>query len=439
VGTPYRLWGFVTSWCGYEVPVEEQFKPAIASLLDLGQMAADRLPPTDVELVPEPYGDRGEWAISVRHTGRTLGYVPEADAQLWAGVVRRTIASGCIPTTGARISGYQSDGLEVWNLNVSVFLALGESDLALPVNNPPAVPYTLLPSSGSVQVTKEDEYYDALLKFVPRRGRGVLFVTLHERPVASPKSKPIVEVRIDDECIGQLTPQMSLRYLPMIRRLAERRLLTASRGDIIGSAVAAEVRIYGMKANEVDNEFLNDGIALMPRLVPEQDDPRDYDLSNMLPLLQPLPPVPWPPAPPEPPDGSLVRFARGRYNYVAVRSGAHWETTATTDWGGVTPVMSWRELATPTRKFEYASGWTPVDPHNDPRIREHLAVVRFPIDGQYVGAINIAEDRRDEGYWYTTLTEQAEQRLSVGCGSSWSQISRLGRFIETPTTWELVE
>lgn len=284
---PYRLWTGQT-WCSYPVPIEDEFRPAIQTLLAMDRGPDGELPQGSVELIPEPSGSRGEWAISIRHTGRTIGYVADADAPAWAGVVRRVVASGCIPTTRSYIYGREYDGVD---LCASICIALEEPDQALPLNNPPKMPYTLLPNSSWVQVTKEELYYDALLKYIPPDGRGALFVTLHERPTLTAKSKPLVEVCINDECIGQLTPQMSSRYLPMIRRLAERGLLTVSRADIVGSLVAAEVRINGVKANEADNEFLNDGIALIPTLVAQRADPRRYDMSSMLPLLQPLPPV----------------------------------------------------------------------------------------------------------------------------------------------------
>ncbi len=434
--TPYRLWTAETSWPSYRVEIEDQFKPALRSVQETDGVHRQ----SDVELVPEPFGQRGEWAISVRHTGRTIGYVGDADAPAWAGVVRRLIASGCVPTTGAQISLTENDYTEIdGDLWANVSIALGEPDQALPINDPPNAPYTLLPTSSFVQVTKEDQYYDALLKFVPPGGRGPLFVTLHERPAASTKSKPLVEVRINDECVGQLTPQMSLRYLPMIRRLTERKLLTVSRGDIVGSAIAAEVRINGIKANEVDNDFLDVGIAQIPTLVTEERDPRNYDLSKMLTLLQPLAPVPLPPPPPEPLDGSVVRFDSGRYNYVTVRRGDRWETSATQDWGIVNESMTWEELATPARKFERATGWTAVDPRNDPRVRQRLAVVRFLVSDHYLAAINVARDGSYEGDWYTTVTEQAGRHLPIGDCPNWSEISHFGRSIEMATLWEPVE
>ena len=432
---PYQLWNAETSWCNYQVEIEDQFKPALLSLLD-----EDReIPRGDVELIPEPFGQRGEWAISVRHTGRTIGYVSDAEAPSWAGVVRRIIASGCVPTTHARISVGEYNGAGLEQLYTYVYITLGDPTDALPVNNPPASGYTLLPKSSFVQVTKEEQHYDALLKFVPPGGRGPLVLTLHERPPATANGKPLVEVRIDNECVGQLTPQTGLRYLPMIRRLAERRLLTVSRGDIVGSAVAAEVRINGLKANEVDNDFLDVGIAQVPRLVPAQSDPRGYDLSSMRSLLDPLPPVPLPAPPPEPEDGFLVRFASGRYRYLAVRRGDHWETTATQNWGVVNEIMRWNELAMPTRTFEYVDGWTPVDTRDDPRVRQYLAVVRFIINDQYLAAINIAQDGSDDGDWYTTVTEQAQRHLPIGDCPTWAEISRYGKFVETPTRWEWLQ
>lgn len=159
-------------------------------------------------------------------------------------------------------------------------LKLGDPDGALPMNDPPNVPYTVIPRSSIVQVTKEDEHSDALLKFVPATGCGALFVTLHESTGRAASAKPVVEVRIDDQRIGQLTPQMSQRFLPMIRHLDARGLVTACWGDIKGSAVAAEVRIDGIKANEADAVVLDGDPVTLPSLTGYEGDPLAYDLSG---------------------------------------------------------------------------------------------------------------------------------------------------------------
>ncbi|MDV3130188.1 DUF2510 domain-containing protein [Mycobacterium sp. 21AC1] len=129
-------------------------------------------------------------------------------------------------------------------------------------------------------MTKEDEHSDVLLKFVPAGGYGMLIVTLHESTSGRGASgKSIVEVRVDGDRVGQLTPQMSRRYLPLIHHLAARGLVTACRGDITGSPVAAEVRIDGVKANEADSAVLDGAAVTVPRLVAAQEDPTSYDLS----------------------------------------------------------------------------------------------------------------------------------------------------------------
>lgn len=375
-------------------------------------------------------------AINRSPIALTLGYIDDEDAPAWAGVVRRIVASGFIPTTSGQIwaNDYDWNGLD--DFSTYVRIGLGSPREALPINDPPSVPYTTLPRSSIVQVTKEDQYTDALLKFVPPSGYGVLFVTLHEHAPLRSQANARVEVRIDDECIGQFTPQMGTRFLPMIRHLEDRGLVTACWGDITGSAVAAEVRIDGVKANEANDDVLDGNPLTIPQLIPELADPMAYDLSAMAPILNPLPPV-SPSIPAEPPDGSLVRFNKGhgRYNYVAVRRGSRWETTSTADRGTINEVMPWRELASRVRTFEIAQRWAPIDPRGDPRVRDHLAVVRFTIDGLYLAAINISNIANYEGDWYTTITDTAERRLPIGDRCLWSDISRAGKYIQVVTTW----
>ncbi|OBJ43106.1 hypothetical protein A5621_00840 [Mycobacterium colombiense] len=325
------------------------------------------------------------------------------------------------------------------NFTAVVRIRLGKPNEALPVNDPPTVPYTLLPKSSIVQVTREDRYSGALLKFVPPGGYGVFCVTLHEQLPTDGRKKPYVEVRIDDECIGELTPAMSQRFLPMIRHLKDRGLLTACWGDITGSAVAAEVRIDAVKANEATDEVLNGDPLQILYLIAEQPDPRQYNLRAMAPLLAPIPPMAFVPRAiaTEPPDGSVVRFSKGkgRYHYAAVRRGARWKTTATDDWGSINEVMAWKDLAMRVRHFEIARTWLSVDQRGNTQTREQFAVIRFTINGVYLVAINVAGDGRSEGDWYTSIDGAAEQRLPFGDQADWSEIVRHGQYIEVASAW----
>lgn len=437
MGQPYRLWS-ARSWGDYDLTVEPEFVPAIRSLFpDVWPGGGHEVLP-EVQLVPEPGGPRGPWAVSVRAEGRTIGYLGADDAPAWAGVLRRILASGCIPTTSCRIYAYEFDGWDGVEFNPNVRIAMGDPAEAVPINDPPLVPYTLLPRSPFVQVTKEDEHFEVLTRFVPASGHGVLFVTLHERQPEG-RGKAHVEVRVDDERIGQFTPQTSQRFLPLISHFEARGLLTACRADITGSALAAEVRVSGIKANEATPEVLDGPPLTIPPLVPQRSDPSHYDLTAMSTVLEPLPlvrPV-IPPVPDEPPDGSVVRFTKGggRYCYAAVRRGRYWETTATGDWGSINERMKWHELAPRMGAFELATGWSEVEPRGDLWVRQHRAVVRFTIDGIYLAAVNVSETRDHEGEWYTTISDDAESQLPFGDYAYWSEIAEYSQHIQVVTEW----
>ena len=239
---PYRLWSQGRSWCDYELTAEPGFYPAIRSLFPARWPGGGQQLALEAQLLPEPDGPRGPSGTSVRVDGRTLGYLTDEVAPVWTGVIRRIVASGSYPPPLPRSTAMSTTAGTVLSQTDRAHRSPGDPEDAVPINDPPQAPYTMLPRASFVQVTKEDEDFVVLAKFVPQHGHGVLFVTLHEhRPEG--KAKAQVEVRIDDERVGQLTPQMSLRFLPMIKHLQARDLLTACWGDITGSSVAAEVRI----------------------------------------------------------------------------------------------------------------------------------------------------------------------------------------------------
>ena len=435
----YRLWASGhSSWCDYELDGQNTQNAVVRSLFPADWSGEGTQIDRDFETIPEPKGPHGIWGISVRADGRTLGYIDGEDGRAWAAALRRVVASGLIPVTQGQIWAYESGWDDLGSLRqefVSASVSRPKPCLSI---DPPTSPYTMLPRSSIVQVTKEDQHTDALLKFVPQGGYGVLFVTLQEQLAVRGSARPYVEVRIDDEPIGQLTPQMSQRFLPMIRHLRERGLLTACWGDITGSAIAAEVRIDGVKSNEASTELLDGTPRTIPQLVPALSDPLHYDLTHMESYLRPSTFIPEPPhVPTEPPHGSVVRFKKGRgYTYVAVRRGDHWETTATGDWGSINQLMEWPELTKRVRGFEIAADWAPVtDPRYNPQINEDHAVTRFTIAGQYLAGVRVAGDPGVPDAWYTTITDNLSTRLGLPGILHWSDIVKYGRDIQVASEW----
>lgn len=348
----YALWNEQRGdWCNYDIVGEKSYGSTIRNLLPTDWSRDGFELRRDFALVPEPGNTYDPWAISVRADGRTVGYLQREDCQAWANAVRRVVASGYVPVVPGRIYAFEAVRWEDWDgrndppkeFAAKVQLKLGDPQSALPINNPPSVPYTIIPRSAIVQVTKEDEHSGELLKFVPDAGYGMLYVTLHEcASVRSASNKTVVEVRIDDECIGQLTPQMSQRFLPMIRHLESRGLVTVCWGDIKGSAVAAEVRIDGIKANEADGVVLDGAPVTLPELVAAEVDPLLYVLSGDV-------------------DGSVQQPARHGYESEDQGNPAPRQPgTAPTPAAPPLPPASWYDDPENPRMFRYWDGtrWT---------------------------------------------------------------------------------
>jgi hypothetical protein len=68
--------------------------------------------------------------------------------------------------------------------------------------------------------------------------------------------KELVEIRIDNQRVGVLTPPMSGAYLPIIQQLSERGRATAAKLIVKGNQVHAEAVLHAAKAHELDASWL---------------------------------------------------------------------------------------------------------------------------------------------------------------------------------------
>ncbi|WP_156519123.1 hypothetical protein [Rhodococcus sp. EPR-134] len=259
---PYPLWGGRGDWCNEEVVGVHAYTDAIRSTLgsdfDPGGTSVRRT----VELIPEPGNPHDRYAVSVRASNYLIGYLARERAILFHSRLAELIKRGLVPTVPASIRAYDRNS---WDdtpgtpvaLSVSVEIQLSEPHLLIPGNEPPEIPYTLLPSGASVQVTKVDDHFDVLRNFVEPEGELELLVTLHELDVSTARTeKKVVEVRVDGHRIGQLTPQTSAKFLPAVRHLGGRGLVTVGRGWFRGSSVSAQVSLMAAKAHELPEDFL---------------------------------------------------------------------------------------------------------------------------------------------------------------------------------------
>lgn len=273
---PYPLWGGRGDWCNEEVVGIHAYVDAIRATLGSDFDPSGSTVRRIVELIPEPDNPHDRYAVSVRASNYLIGYLARERAMLFHRRLMDLINRGLVPTVPASIRAYDQNrwddrtGVPL-DLAINIDVQLSKPHLILPGNEPPSVPYTVLPQGHSVQVTKVDDHFDVLRHFVESEGELELLVTLHEIDVSTAKTeKKVVEVRVEDHRIGQLTPQTSAKFLPAVRHLANRGLVTVGRGWFRGSSVSAQVSLMAAKAHELPDDFLTGD----PKTVIPLDRPR---------------------------------------------------------------------------------------------------------------------------------------------------------------------
>lgn len=225
-------------------------------------------------LVPEPTNQHDRNAVCVQVNGLTVGYLSKEDAKEYRQPLARLAASGCAAATVGRIwaSTDNWDGRSKFRARVTV--ALPQLDMMLPLNNPPKGDYNLLPWGGGLQVTKEEDHFDVLFHHVPPSGMGLAYVTLHKglRTLKNGTEKPFVEIRIDGDRVGEMTPATSGHFLPLIEHLDTAGEIPTALAKITGSALAAQLVLQAAKAPEIPDSWIASSPNQVPPLVAWQEE-----------------------------------------------------------------------------------------------------------------------------------------------------------------------
>ncbi|MGF2950070.1 HIRAN domain-containing protein [Microbacterium alcoholitolerans] len=210
-------------------------------------------------LVPEPTNPHDKNAVMVQINGQHVGYLEKETAALYVSAIRDVWDSGHVAATGARIwaSARQSwDSSRKLKYVARVSIALNEPHLVLPLNEPPAIDYSILPWGTALQVTGEEQHQDVLSNFVTLAGDGIALGTLaviESGSVRAPKT--LIEIRLDGERIGQLTSASSQHFVPTVRHLESQGLRAAAWIRVKGSAIAAQATIQAAKAHELPADW----------------------------------------------------------------------------------------------------------------------------------------------------------------------------------------
>ena len=260
---PFDLWG-QRGYPHADVAGESHHAKAIRSLFG-DDFKSDGTEITVVaQLVPDPKNRHDRNAVGVWVGGQLLGHLPRDEAVRYAPVLSGLVSNGWAPQVAARVWGTEWTDYDDRRASFrgSVRLDLAEPHMLVPANLPPSGHHRLLPSGNAIQVTGEEKHLDALAPFLRPEGECWAYATLHETVEQLARStREVVEVRLNGDRVGQLTPKMSGELLPALRHLAEQRAVSAARALVKGNRIKAEVVLYVARAHELPASWLESSEA----------------------------------------------------------------------------------------------------------------------------------------------------------------------------------
>ncbi|MBW9213246.1 hypothetical protein KV102_00200 [Mumia sp. zg.B53] len=263
--TPFDLWGTIT-WPNTEVVGESNHERELRSLFPGRVRESGAELEGKATLVSEPRNAHDPSAVAVFVNGAKVGYLSRDEARRYQPVVVEAESRGLAPSVVCRVWGaewddisYDRRGREVSRkvFRGSVTVALDQPHLCLPLNQSPAGA-ELIPRGRAVQVTGEENHMDWLSRYVRDDGACWTYAELREVMEERPRSSvELIEVTIDGEPVGRLTPGMSSDYLPTVRHLAKNGRGTAVRAMVKGNRLKMDVVLYAMRAADLPDAWVD--------------------------------------------------------------------------------------------------------------------------------------------------------------------------------------
>lgn len=121
--------------------------------------------------------------------------------------------------------------------------------------------YVVLPHGTKVQVTGEDAHLAELAAILAGRPEVAVVATLHEAPPVGRATKTRVEVRIEDQRVGALSPTMAEHFLPTVQAASAVGLLVVCRASVVGSSLKADVILDAAKSGDLTQEWIAENLS----------------------------------------------------------------------------------------------------------------------------------------------------------------------------------
>jgi hypothetical protein len=250
VANRFPLWG-QAGWASAEVVGETHYAKAIRALFgsDFDPRGTDITVP--VQLIPDRSNRHDRNAVGVWSGSALLGHLPRPEAARYVTALSALTDRGLLPEVNARITGREwgaADGRPA-AFDSTIRLDLAEPHMLVPANQAPVQDHRLLPSGSAVQVVGQQQALDALVPLLRQEGECWAYVTLHET------ADHLVEVRIGDTRVGDLSPKMSGELSPVLRHLAERGLVSAARAVVRAGNGKSEVMLHIARVQDLPESW----------------------------------------------------------------------------------------------------------------------------------------------------------------------------------------
>ncbi|MFD6176002.1 MULTISPECIES: HIRAN domain-containing protein [unclassified Isoptericola] len=251
----FELWG--SRRPDFEVVGEAYRRDAFRKIYKKRSLAPGQEFYGEAVLIPERGNVHDANAVRVDVDDVAVGYLPREDAARYRPILDDLFERGRVAVTPVRVWATNADG--TWRARVTI--ALGDPGEIVPVNEPPGGDVVEIPpNSRTVQVTGEEQHADVLAPYA-RGERTSVWVSLHgiDKP-GSRSGQRVVEVRIDGQRCGALSPVTSSDLLPVIDRLEASGKLAVAHASVRGNSLKADVCFDVMKAGDLTEDWIADNL-----------------------------------------------------------------------------------------------------------------------------------------------------------------------------------
>lgn len=201
-------------------------------------------------IVPSLHPD----APAVMIHDRWVGNVTRARSESISGVVERLAVNGRALRVEANVWAMNDRG----TIRANVRLRIPTADQITAPGPMPVGAHVLLPRGTKVQVTGEENYLNEVSALLEGEIEQQVVATLHLAPPASARStKELVEVRVYDETVGQLTPHMSEHFLALLKACKEEGVAVACHARVKGNQLKADVELDTVRAGELSDQWIS--------------------------------------------------------------------------------------------------------------------------------------------------------------------------------------